>query len=233
MDENKDLRDNNDVREADVLLGKMEFHRRLVLRTRADDENVFDKIKMIVRIIEKTHKYNFTEYGNVHNSELSSVTTWLDKENQHAIIFDRNLTIPAISIVLQSNEARFVEFLTDFLMPKLEIYSTDGLKSISQELVDRNSYALRFAGLGTYFLKPYPEHMMRIIGDNIFSENKEIAKSAVIAAGLSGKEFFKFLLMEFVKDETDEELIRAAEASLKHINYFEKNLPQFYKLDED
>lgn len=160
------------MREAEDLLAHMEFHSRLVLRTRADDEKAFDKIKMIVKIIEKTRKYDFTEYGNVHNSELSSTNTWLDKENQHAIIFDRNLTIPAISIVLQSNEAGFVEFLTDFLMPKLEIYSTEGLESIGQELINRDSHALRLASPETYFINPYPDNIRRLISENLFLKTK-------------------------------------------------------------
>lgn len=53
----------------------------------------------------------------------------------------------------------------------------------------------------------------------------------MIAAGLSGKEFFKYLLMELLKEETDEGILRAAEASLNNIDFSEKRLPRFYRLD--
>lgn len=209
----------------------MNYYKRIVLRNRADDKSVINKIDTIIRIFETTHKYNFKRFEFENNSELNYSFAWKDKENQFDFTFSQNLTIPAISLLIEANNEERFEYFVEFFEHKLDVYSIDFLMNIDQEFVNNKPYALRIFSLGTYFIKPYPANLRRLIGENLFSEDFEIAKSAIVAAGISGKEYFKYLIEELVKDDIDEGLKIVAELALKNIEWFEKNMPQFYKLD--
>ncbi|MCT4615107.1 MAG: hypothetical protein N4A49_09575 [Marinifilaceae bacterium] len=209
----------------------MNYYKRLVLRDRADDRSVKNKIDTCIRVFEITQKYKFKYFENEDKSGLNYTYGWIDEENEFHFTFSQNLSIPAISLLIEANNEERFEYFVKFFEHKLDVYSIDFLMNIDQEFVNNKPYALRISSLATYFIKPYPANIRRLIGENLFSDDLEIAKSAIVAAGISGKEYFKYLIEELVKDDIDEGLKIVAELALKNIEWFEKNKPEFFILE--
>ena len=209
----------------------MQYHDSLVFNISEIKEDHFPKVKMIIKLLARVKKCKLKEYDYEEDKSLFFTHLWEDKEKELEIFFYKNLTIPAISIQIEANDQDLFNYFIDFLAEKLNVYAIESLLSINQELVEKNHFLLRMVSLGTYFIKPYPFHINFLISENLFSKNEEIVKSAIVAAGLSGKETFKYDLLELLKEQEKEDIIRLINESLKMIEYFEKQKPQFYCLD--
>lgn len=209
----------------------MKLHDCLVLKFGKLDNSVFENLTLIIKLLARTKKCTFKEIEYEENKELFHTHSWVDYKNEITVTYFKNLTIPAISIEIESNNADLFDFFRDFLSEKLDIYHIDSLLALTQELVEKNPFLLRIVSLGTYFLKPYPFNINFLISENLNSKNVEILKSAIIAAGLSGKETFKYELLELQKENSDNEIDKLINEALNVIQYFEKHKPEFYTLD--
>ncbi|MDF1549194.1 MAG: hypothetical protein P1P88_15315 [Bacteroidales bacterium] len=186
---------------------------------------------MIIKLLARVKKCNLIEYDYEEDKALFFTHLWEDKEKELQIFYDKNLTIPAISIEIEANDRDLFNYFIDFMAEKLNVYAIESLLAINQELVEKNHFLLRIVSLGTYFIKPYPFHINFLISENLFSKKEEIVKSAIVAAGLSGKETFKYELLELLKEQNNEGIIKLINESLKMIEYFKKHKPRFYTLD--
>lgn len=201
------------------------MHHNYILKYDFSNNNCFELIVDLVECFEKGLKEESDL--EINSSFDNKIQSYKWKFQDFQLNFEKDSIMNSLSLILNTHEVTLMEHLKDQIQNHLKFYSFEELLAMGES----NPLKIDIVSYGTYFIRPYPKPLLKLIEQYMMSDNELIVRRAIMAAGLSRKKHFLPILNVLKSKQRGNIVLKNIEISIDLLNDFSIKTPEYTTLD--